>query len=375
MLQSIITVNLPSEETDRRRGPIEYVRSIFGAKLDLRSGKEELSVGAFSLVEGLYRALAAAGITDAISFLVDKKVVYLDSSEVENDLDLMIEAAKSSGILDKKFKEMHLVMTHTESGIHTLIDIRIQNQVLFGEEEMTVQLSGRVSDLRVREGESAEDYSDRVRGYASDSNQIDQARMVLNGLSQRIGDALRGTLVGSQVSAAPARVQLVRPNPQVLGGFRKLDFGSQVTSPTYRPTPSKGRSGVYSDPFYYYYYDPYYDYMSYCLIDSMIHSSTWCDSHIHVVEADGSELFLGSDAASHVDDGWAGHGALCFEGEGLAVDSAIPDSSTGDMLDTSSSAWGSSDAGDSSGSSESSDSGSSCGSSCGTSCGSSCGGD
>src|SRR5215468_10724253 len=110
MLKAKIVVDLPSVETHRRMGPIEWVRSLFGARIDLRSGKEELTVGAFSLVEGLVAGFAKAGVADALSFLVDKKVVYLDTNDVPDDLPLVARAAEEAGILDQTFREMHLVL-------------------------------------------------------------------------------------------------------------------------------------------------------------------------------------------------------------------------------------------------------------------------
>ncbi len=112
MLKSEIAVDLPSVETNRRVGPVEWVRSLFGAHIDLRSGKEELTVGAFSLIEGLIAGFAKAGVDDALSFLVDKKVVYLDTNDVPNDLPLIAKAAEASGVLDAPFSEMHLVLAH-----------------------------------------------------------------------------------------------------------------------------------------------------------------------------------------------------------------------------------------------------------------------
>ena len=163
MLQSRIVVDLPSAETRRRMGPIEFVRSLFGETIDLRSGKEELTVSAFSLLHGIYDALSRAGVKDAISLLVDKKVVYLDRDEAADDFGLVVEAAESKGVLDRKFAEMHLVLSHREAGLHTLIDLRVAGQASLGQAEMQLDLSSRVEDLQVRPGETAAAYAERYR--------------------------------------------------------------------------------------------------------------------------------------------------------------------------------------------------------------------
>src|SRR5579864_1568949 len=162
MIKSRITVDLPSVETRRSMGPVEWMRSLFGASIDLRSGKEELTVGALSLVEGLVEGFSRAGVTNAISLLVDKKVVYLDTNDVPDDIPLIGKAAEQTGILDKKFTEMHLVLSHKEAGLHVICDTLIQSKVLLGEAEMQVVLSARVEDLQIRPGETAQAYAERI---------------------------------------------------------------------------------------------------------------------------------------------------------------------------------------------------------------------
>ena len=108
-------------------GPIEWVRSLFGEPIDLRSGQVQTTVSAFSLFTGLYRAFVRAKITDAVSFLVDKRVIYVDTQEVTHDLDLVAQAAQQRGVLDRPFREMHLVLTQHRAGIHLLFDLRVSD--------------------------------------------------------------------------------------------------------------------------------------------------------------------------------------------------------------------------------------------------------
>src|SRR6185436_4795706 len=158
MLKSAITIDLPSAVADRSKTAVEWVRSLFGARLDLRSNQEELTMSAMSLVVGLVEGFSAAGITDVISFVVDKKVVYLYTREVADDLPLILQAAEQKGILEKRFNEMHLVLSHKESGLHVLIDVRIRNRVMLAEEEMSIDLSGRIEELQIQSGEAADAY-------------------------------------------------------------------------------------------------------------------------------------------------------------------------------------------------------------------------
>src|SRR5204863_4977352 len=107
-------------------------------------------------------------------------------------------------------------------------------------------------------------------------------------LTNRLADKLGLTLVGARAKVRPATVQIIRPGPQQLGRFRKLPFGSDVARPHYRPVPTYQRSGAYADPFFYYYYDPYYDYMSWIMLDTMLHQHYWHSPAIQVVDTSGT---------------------------------------------------------------------------------------
>jgi hypothetical protein len=379
MLKSRIVVDLPSVETHRRMGPIEWVRSLFGAKIDLRSGKEELTVGAFSLVEGLTEAFASVGVTDAISFLVDKKVVYLDTNDVPDDLPLIAKAAEAAEILDKPFREMHLVLAHRSATLHTILDCTIESKVVLGQAEMEIEVSSRLVDLQIKPGETAEQYGERVKAFAAQAESFEPGRRELDQLVERVAAALRGKLVGANVTRDDAVVQIIRPDRRQIGKFGDLQFGAFVRAPQYRAVPTTQRAGAYADPFYYYYYDPYYDFMSYMLVDSMIHDAMWSSPHVHVVDPTGSMLFTGDQAAGHANDNWVGHDAVQVTDGGVIVDnSSWADShdagSWSSDLGSSSCSSSSSSSCSSSSSSSSCSSGSSCGSSCGgaSSCGSSC---
>ena len=378
MLKSKLVVDLPSVETNRRMGPIEWVRSLFGAKLDLRSGESELTVGAFSLVEGLTEAFAAAGVTDAISFLVDKKVVYADTNDVPDDLPLVAKAAEEAGVLDRSFTEMHLVLAHKTPTIHAIFDCEIASHVVLGQAEMEVDVSARLTELAIKPGETAEQYAARVKAFAAEDDSFDPARRELDALVDRVADALRAKLVGATVTRDPAVVQIIRPDRRQIGKFNDLPFGADVRAPEYRAVPTMQRYGAYADPFYYYYYDPYYDFMSWVLVDGMMHDAMWHSNYVQVVEPSGALLFTGDQAANHANDSWFDRDAVGFTDGGVSV---APDAISGGGSDGGSggswwdSVGGGAGSGSDGGSSCSSSGGSSCSSSGGSSCssgGSSC---
>lgn len=403
MLKSLIHVNLPSAETERGIGPLEWIRSQFGAEIDLQSGQEELTVSGVTLMTSVVAGFDKAGVTNAIALLVDKNVVYKDVNDEADDLHLIPEAAGTSGILLKPFNEMHMVLTHSELGIHFIFDVRIRNEVMLGEDEMTVAVSGRSEELRIRQGETASAYADRVRGITAQETIVDEWRTAFAAKVDGVGKALEQAMTGSDVNIEAARVEIIRPTRKEVGRFRELTFGDDIKEPTYRAVPTHQRSGAYADPFYYYYYDPYYDFTHYLLLDSVMHQRHWHTDSVAVVNPDGDTLYTGADrgliargdAAAHAEDSWeVDRDAVGFGDDGnLAISDEIPtvavpggedwggsdvdagvasaDSSGGGFF--SDFFGGDSGGGDSGGGAGGGDAGASCGSSCGGGCGG-CGG-
>lgn len=392
MLNARIIVDLPSAELERKQTLFERLRSLLGATIDLRSGHEEITVGAFALVGALADGFAAAGVTDAISFLIDRNVIYMDNHEVHDDLPEIVRLAEMAGVLDKTFTEMHLVMAHRSATLHTIFDCRITNRVILGHAEMTVDVSGRLFETQIQPGEAAKAYADRIKQFAAREASFEPARGELDILVERVANSLERTLPGSRIGVQSATVRIVRPDRAQIGRFKQLGFGAEARRPSYRSVPTKHRHGAYSDPFYYYYYDPYYDYVNYYLVDSILDGSGWHSPHVHVVDPHGTELFTADRAPAASDACWVGPDAVQFDAAGtVQVDPACEEASRSTFSDSGPgtgtsepSAWtehsSSSSSDDTSRSScsqsacSSSSSTTSCGSSCSStsSCGSSC---
>jgi hypothetical protein len=220
MHASRIIVDLPSAETDRRRSPLEWLRSLFGAELDLRSGREELTVGALWLIEGLVEGFAAAGVHDVSAFVVDRETVYEDAEEdVSDDLRLLVRAAEQAGVLDREFHEMSLTLVHRGAGLHTTIDCRIKNGVLLGEAEMTIVLSGLPTkpadsaDAAGGEGGADGAGGEGGTGGAGGAGGADgqAARHALDALSERVASELTAVLPGARVRREAATVAAAAP--------------------------------------------------------------------------------------------------------------------------------------------------------------------
>ncbi len=396
MIKSIISVDLPSVDSERRKNLFDQLKELFGARINLRTGYEETTVSAFSLIDGVCNALTRAQISDAISLIVDKKVVYLDTQNVTSDIGWLWQTARDRGVFEADFQEMHVAFSQREAGLYVIVDVRVQRRVLRGTAEMTVELAARPEALVVQSGESAEGYAARVTSYARDEAAIARERAALDGIAQRVAGELGRALPGSRVSAQPAHVQLIRQESRQLRRFGKLGWGAAATPPHYRPVPTQARSGAYADPFYYYWHDPYWDFANYMMLDAVLHHGGWHSPEVVVVNPEGERLYSADQAETYQNDPWVGSGLVSVSGDGVGVSESLPqDSSFGGSdiggsseqhdggawggSDVHDHGWGGSDTGSSdtsfSGDSGSSCSSSSCGSSCsGSSCGSSCGG-
>jgi hypothetical protein len=327
MIKTRSWVNLPSEETDRKPTLGERLAALFGKEQDLASGRERLTLSNVSLLGGLRRGFQAAGISNVISLLVDRRVIYIDHHEMPDDFALLIEAAQHSGFAALPFDEMHLVLEHREAGLHTIIDVRIVSECAVDEEEMTVICSARLEELRIRPGETAALYQARVGEFSVRERALDHARLQLDQLTERMAVELERHIVGATTRREPAIVEIIRPETNQIARFRDLEFGSDVKEPSYRPVPTHRRNGAYADPFFYYYYDPYYDFTSWIMLDMMLHHGAYHSHHVHVVDPNGTLLHTGANADGSTN--WVGASAVSTDsaGSGVFVSDSIPEPS------------------------------------------------
>jgi hypothetical protein len=379
VLRSRILIGLPSIEVLRHKTLGEAFRSLFGAEIDLRTGHEEVTVTSLALIQSLVDGFGRAGVTNAIAFIVDQKVVYKDPVDQGNDLPLIIAACQQTRLMQRKFSEMHLVLSHAENGMFLIIDVRMQREVMIGQAEIIVDLSARIDDLRIHKGESAVAYAERVRAFARAPQAAEAWRRAFAAIVQRIAGTLGSVLTGARVGVDPARLQVIRPGPRQVGRFRHLQFGANVQRPTYRPAPARARLGAYADPFYYYYYDPYYDFMTYVLLDTMARDGRGWNGSLIVVDDSGADLTLGGKRPAHfllpdvfpravVD--FSDHGYLTIANDiPDAAELAVDDLASASDADS----WGA-DASDSDGGGDGGGDGGDGGGDGGSSCGSSCGG-
>jgi hypothetical protein len=137
-----IIVDLPSAEASGGSRFTAYMKP----GRDRAERHEELTIGAWALVEGMFAAFERCGIDDAVSFTVDGVSIYRDDANAEKDLHLVWAAAEDRGVLDRTFDEMHLVLAHRLPEGRVTFDLRVTRRVVLGSAEMVIAVEGEVPE-------------------------------------------------------------------------------------------------------------------------------------------------------------------------------------------------------------------------------------
>lgn len=318
MLESRIVIDLPSEAIGGD-GFVSWIRGLFGGDRHL-SGREELTVGGLSLLGGIAGSFRGAEVTNIISLMVDRELVYLDRHDVPDDIDAMCVAAEHQGVLNRPFEQMWLAFTHDETELHIVIEVSIKNHVLLGQEEMEVRLAGRFKECDPRPGEDVATYVQRVREFACNRELEVNARKALGLVKRRLTNGLTSSLYGATVTPHATQLVIRRPTLNELGGFRYLKFGD-IAPRVYRPQGQEfGKVDLVST----YYFDPYYSLASWVFIDAMLHHHALRGPNVRVIREDGELQFKGSEAAGFAGD-WAGIRGVELVDGSLRVSAELPD--------------------------------------------------
>ena len=182
------------------------------------------------------------------------------------------------------FKKLELVASLRNSGLHSLVDVAFDEDVLWADHELTVRWSSRLTSLRVQPGEGPLEYQQRVLESASTGVLRSEESRVVTAVA-RLASALDG-LQPIRVEASDVRVRVVVPGPTQLGRLRHLGFRGAVRSRVYRPAPTTRARGAYDDPHVHHYYDPYHDLLSWILVVEA-REGRWDAQGVEFVRPDG----------------------------------------------------------------------------------------
>jgi hypothetical protein len=229
---------------------------------------------------------------------------------------------------------IRIVCSSRDEGLHYLLDIVLRMDGSNDEERLAMHLSARVEELRVRTGETARGFADRVREIVRDASCLQSYLSSFDGRAKGIARELDARLPGASVNADPGEVVFIRGGNRQVGRFRNLTFDERVRAPTYRAVPTHQRRGAYDRPFFYYYYDPYHDLMCWVAVEEILRGG-WQSDRVLVVDRTGTLMFRGDDSGSFdTTDFEVAPGAVDFDDKGhIIVDEAVPLESSVDPVE------------------------------------------
>ncbi|MBP48327.1 MAG: hypothetical protein CMH53_10355 [Myxococcales bacterium] len=259
------------EEVFRDPGLWDKLRYFLGSDVDLRTGQIQVTRSVLRLTEQLQRGLEVAGVTNAVSLVVDTDVVFQDTAGVDDDAEVLVEAMRAGHErFTKGFETLRILFEVDTEGLHSLVEVTVRATHDSGTPAASVAIGARVTELRPRQEESIEAARERIGQRLGDPKLIPTYRQLLANLSNDLLAGMKAHFPRSQVEFDPATVQVVRPSAAAvrhMGESRETRSASLRDSPVY---PRSGFYGPYYDPWDTYYDDPMDTYLNLLVLDAMM---------------------------------------------------------------------------------------------------------
>lgn len=296
MLESEFHIPLLGREEVRAPSFFERLGTWVGSTPDLRTGSMILQ-DPVQVASSVFLALYTTGLVDALSVSVDNRVVFVDRRGEGGHLArahaLAVRAVQAAG---PDFRSLEVAVETEYEGMQVLAHIEILGAWPTGTDPLRVRMAAKVRELFPSLGESARAYDRRIRGFAASYALIEGYRTQLQGLAEHLAESLAQALNDAPLRFEGTWIRVVQVQPAQIGGFRDLLFGGEVLRPRYRAMPRLMRRGVFSDPFVYFYFDPYYDFLNWVVLDAMLYEGAWRSRDVRVLEPAGTLLFRGNEA-------------------------------------------------------------------------------
>lgn len=290
--------HIPLRGCDDLREPTWFERArvaLGGAAPDLRTGSRVLP-DPVQAVNTLFLGLYTTGLVDVLSVMVDDRLVFVDrvgdGGHLARAHALTLRALQGA----RPFQSLQVAVEVEHEGLQVLVQVDMASTFRAGSDALQVRLSAKIDQLAPRVGESARGYDRRLRAFAASYTQIEGYRLSLQGLAERVGETLAQAFDDAPIRFDGTWIRVVQVQPAQIGAFRDLLFGNEVLRPRYRPMPQFARRGVYSDPFVYFYFDPYYDFLNWVVLDAVLYEAAWRTRDVRVVEPAGTLVFRGHEA-------------------------------------------------------------------------------
>ncbi len=212
-LYGIIAVHVQAADILRAPRFLDKVRSAFGGKPDLRTGKMRAAIEATAIVEATRDALRRVGATNAISLMIDNVVLFQDRDGTPDDLgDLLLAFDENSSVFGQGFTELRLAVEHHEAGLHLVLEIQGRTEHARGVPAVRILISGRIEALTPRPGEDAEAYRKRAEPIATDPKALEMFRVQFDGFVARVRDAIAAAMPTARAEIEVAEARVVRPD-------------------------------------------------------------------------------------------------------------------------------------------------------------------
>ncbi|MEX1363611.1 MAG: hypothetical protein AB1Z98_10815 [Nannocystaceae bacterium] len=323
MLHARLTVDLPREPLPRTGRITRLLLSLI-ADPGPEGERDRLLGDGLEILRVILSAFSTAGWRDVVTIRVGEALVYSDGQRRLDDLGEALDDVVKSGRLGRGFGMLWVVLSHEQDGQHTVAELQLDEEVVRGKASLTIDLVGRISELRVRADETPRSYQQRVDAQLAEGileNHASRASAVLNTLSMTLSRAF-GSI---SVNVEPPELRLVAPGPLQVGRFRHLGFGPRLRPPTYRAVPKGRRSAAYEHPHVRYFYDPYHDLLCWVMLLALLEDQVAIE-RITVVDPDATLLFEldeFTDVPEHVTLP-VPRSAVTLEEDRIVVDDSIP---------------------------------------------------
>lgn len=264
-------IYLPGEDVFRKPTFWDNVKGLFGSDVDLRTGEARVTRDVLALTEQIQQGLAKAGITNAVSLVIDTDVVYQDIEGVPDDAELLVLAMRRAHTrFSQGFGVLRAVFEHEAQGLHSLIEVTVRAVHKKTEPTATVAVGSRILELRPADGEDIEAAKDRIGRALGNAQLVPTYRSILTSQMQSLQNGLQRVFAGGQVELDAVDAQVVRPSGQDL---RALGADPTSRHADLREVPVYPRAGYYGagyDPWGTYYRDPMDTFVNLMIIDAML---------------------------------------------------------------------------------------------------------
>lgn len=210
-----IAVFVAAEDILRAPGWFERLKTAFGGKPDLRTGRMRAALEATAIVEASRDALRKVGATNAVSLVIDGTVLFHDREGTPDDLgDLFLAFHDNASVFGQGFDELRLAVEHAEAGLHIVMEVQARPVHARDTPPVRVLVSARIDALTPRPGEDADAYRTRAAPIAADPKALELYRHQFEALVTRVRDALAGAMPTARVEVEVAEPRVVRPTDQ-----------------------------------------------------------------------------------------------------------------------------------------------------------------